>query len=58
MGPHGGSNHNLGMCPDWESNQQPPGVQGDAPTESLSQGNANNFYGFIIYGNSTLCMEW
>ena len=30
--------HNLGMCPDWESNPQPFGVWDDAPTELPGQG--------------------
>ena len=30
--PDWGQNHNLGMCPDEESNLQPLGVQVDAPT--------------------------
>ena len=30
--PTGGLAHNLGMCPDWESNQQPFGLQ--ASTQS------------------------
>lgn len=29
---------NLGMCPDWQSNLQPFGVQDDAPAEPPSQG--------------------
>ena len=30
--------HNLGMCPDWESNPQPFGARGNASTESPGQG--------------------
>ena len=35
MCPNRGSNpqpNNLGICPDWESNSQPFGVQDNAPT--------------------------
>ena len=29
--------HNLGMCPDWESNLQPFGVWSDYPTNLATQ---------------------
>ena len=35
--PNQGSNPNLGMCPDWESNLQPFSVQDYAPTNQTTQ---------------------
>ena len=37
--PTGDQGHNPGMCPDWESNQQPLALQDDAqPTEPRQPG--------------------
>ena len=42
------SAHNLGMCPDWESNQQPFGVQAGAQsTEAYKPG--HNFLLQILF---------
>ena len=40
----GPDSHNPGMCPDWELNWWPCGLQGDAqPTEHRSQGGNSDF---------------
>ena len=36
--PTGNQTHNLGMCPDWESNPQSLGVQDNTPTKPPGQG--------------------
>ena len=46
MHPTGNQTHNLGMCPDQESNLQPFGVQHNQP-ESLSQGNSEVLKGML-----------
>ena len=44
--------HNLGMCPDWESNLKPFGVQNNAPANwATSQGKPVPFY------NSDFCLN-
>ena len=35
--PTGGLAHNPGMCPNWESNQQPFGLQAHAQTTQIHQ---------------------
>ena len=37
MPPTGDPAHNLGMCPDWESNQKPVGLQARAQSTELHQ---------------------
>ena len=42
--PTGYWTHNLGMCPEWDSNLQPFGVQDNVPINWATQPGINNFY--------------
>ena len=50
--PYGNLAHNPGMCPDWESNQQPFGLQAGAQSAEPHQ--PGWFLGFLI---KTLCFS-
>ena len=41
--------HNLGMCPDWDSNLQPFGLQDDAPTNKATPARAEDLKTLIIF---------
>ena len=50
--PTGGLAHNPGMCPDWESNQQPFGSR--AGTESAEPHQPGPFFSLLRYNSHTL----
>ena len=46
--------HSLGMCPDWDLNPQPLGVQDDAPTNWASR---LGLKAFKVSGNGFKCIQ-
>ena len=59
MPPTGDMAHNLGMCPDWESNWQPFGLQAHTQSSELHQPRLGHFIlNSVIKGEPTTECVW